>query len=89
MLKKGYKMPKLSLLLYVHNVQNILPQCLNSLLKQKEKDFEVLVFDNASSDGTFPILKMYQKRDKRIKVFNSVEEENASMIKNNLLQYYG
>lgn len=79
-------MKKFSLLLYVHNAQDFLPQCLNSLLKQTEKDFELLIFDNASTDGTLPCLKIYQKKDKRVKIFSCNEEENIATIKNSLLK---
>ncbi len=79
-------MKKFSLLLYVHNVQDFLPQCLNSILKQTEKDFELLIFDNASTDGAFQCLKTYQKKDTRIKIFHCDNEENSATARNTLLK---
>ncbi|MEE6208022.1 MAG: glycosyltransferase, partial [Alphaproteobacteria bacterium] len=66
-------MTKFSLILNVCNSRQDLPSLLNSLLKQTEKDFEVLVFDNASDDGSLAIMKLYADKDKRIKLKNYAE----------------
>jgi len=55
-------------------------RCLDSLLKQDFDDFEVVVSDNASDDGTRDILREYEARDDRVRV--SLNPENIGQIDN-------
>jgi GT2 family glycosyltransferase len=52
----------------VFNGEAFLAEALDSLLAQEMGDFELIVSDNASSDGTPDILEAYAARDKRIRV---------------------
>jgi glycosyltransferase involved in cell wall biosynthesis len=45
-------MPKISVILPTFNRVDYLPQALESILAQQEADFEIIVSDNASIDGT-------------------------------------
>ena len=45
-------MPKISIIISTWNSGKVLPQCLDSLVKQTFKDFEVIIVDNGSSDNT-------------------------------------
>lgn len=71
-------MPKLSIIISAYNHQKFIAKCLNSILEQTFRDFEVLIFDDVSSDGTWEIIKSYQ--DKRIKAFRA--EYNRGMVLN-------
>jgi GT2 family glycosyltransferase len=44
--------PRLSVILITMNRQHILKQCLESILRQKFMDYEIVIVDNASIDGT-------------------------------------
>jgi len=59
-------MPKLSIGIPVFNGQQFLPELLDSLLAQTFRDFEILICDNASSDGTQQIGWKYARQDSRI-----------------------
>ena len=50
----------------VYNGENFLAQCLDSLLSQTFTDFEIVISDNASSDGTRKICEQYAAKDPRV-----------------------
>jgi glycosyltransferase involved in cell wall biosynthesis len=76
----GERPPRLSFGLPVWNGEATLRRCLDSLLAQDFTDFEVVVSDNASTDGTSRILDEYAARDPRIRV--SRNQENIGQIEN-------
>ncbi|GGO97403.1 bifunctional glycosyltransferase/CDP-glycerol:glycerophosphate glycerophosphotransferase [Wenjunlia tyrosinilytica] len=59
-------MPRLSIVVPVHNVRGYLSSCLDSILTQSFTDFEVIGVDDASPDGCGRILDEYAARDPRI-----------------------
>lgn len=61
-------MPKLSIIVAVYNTENFLPQCIESILASEEKDFELLLIDNCSTDQSMPICRRYAEKDPRIRV---------------------
>lgn len=54
-------MPLISVCVIVYNLENYIETCLKSLLKQNFEDFELLVVDNGSSDGSIQICEKYKK----------------------------
>jgi glycosyltransferase involved in cell wall biosynthesis len=70
----------MSLGLPVHNGENFLEQSLDSLLAQTYSDFELIISDNASTDGTADICKAYAARDSRIKYVR--QEKNLGAAEN-------
>lgn len=59
--------PKVSIGLPVYNGERFLADALDSILGQTFEDFEVIVSDNASTDGTAEIAREYAARDRRIR----------------------
>lgn len=57
--------PKVSILIPAFNEENNLRACLNSVLEQEFADYEVLILDDCSSDGTGIIAKEYCQTDDR------------------------
>ena len=64
------KIPKLSILVPVYNVEEYLSLCLESIINQSFKDFECLLINDGSTDGSLEILKKYAKQDKRFKIID-------------------
>jgi len=64
-------MPKISVLLPVKNGEKYIAESLESILSQTFNDFEILIFDDASTDCTIKIIENFQ--DPRIKLF--IEKE--------------
>jgi glycosyltransferase involved in cell wall biosynthesis len=59
--------PTLSVGLPVFNGENYLAESIEALLGQTYEDFELIVSDNASTDGTEAICLRYEKRDSRVR----------------------
>ena len=57
------KNPKVSILCLTYNQKLFITQALDSFLMQKtDFDFEILIHDDASTDGTTKIIRQYQKK---------------------------
>jgi glycosyltransferase involved in cell wall biosynthesis len=78
--------PLVSIILPVCNASTHLPACLDSLLKQKHEQIEVIAVDDFSKDASVKILKQYQKLDKRIKVFTNVKRYGLAITLNRALK---
>ncbi len=63
--------PLISILMPVRNAENFLDECLESILNQTEKHWELLAVDDNSSDRSFEILQNYAAKDARIRVFKN------------------
>jgi len=69
----------ISVVIPVYNGEKTLKQCLDSVLNQTCKNYEVIVVDNNSTDRTKNIIKEFQKKDKRIKyVFEKTKIRGAA-----------
>lgn len=58
--------PRLTIGLPVYNGEEYLAESLDALLGQSYEDYELIITDNASTDGTAAICKRYQAADSRI-----------------------
>jgi|GEM_PF-389631 len=74
-------MPKISVIIPTYNVERYLSRCLNSVLSQTFKDFEIVVVNDGSSDKTGEICDEYASIDKRIRVVHK-ENEGVSAARN-------
>jgi glycosyltransferase involved in cell wall biosynthesis len=61
--------PRLTIGLAVYNGENYLAESVESLLGQTFEDFELIISDNASTDGSAAICREYAERDSRIRYF--------------------
>jgi len=59
--------PRLSIGLPVYNGEKYLAESLDALLGQTYENFELIISDNASADGTAGICRRYMKQDSRIR----------------------
>jgi glycosyltransferase involved in cell wall biosynthesis len=62
--------PRLTIGLPVYNGEEYLAESLEALLGQSFTDFELIISDNASTDGTGDICHRYAKQDSRIRYFS-------------------
>lgn len=54
--------PAFSVIVLTKDEEANLPDCVGRLLAQTWQDFEIVVVDSASSDGTVPLLRQYQEK---------------------------
>ena len=59
-------MPKLSIIIPVHNEEPSLRRCIDSILSQTYKDLEIVCIDDGSSDDSAGILQDYINREPRV-----------------------
>ena len=80
-------MPRVSVAMPVFNGQKYVAESIESVLAQTYTDFEFLICDDASTDGTWDILKKYESEDKRIKLFKNETNLNISRTLNKLISH--
>ena len=61
---------KISVVVPIFNVENYIGPCLDSILNQTFKEFEVICVNDGSTDSSLDILKEYAAKDNRIKIIN-------------------
>jgi glycosyltransferase involved in cell wall biosynthesis len=61
-------LPRISIGLAVRNARALVGHCIESILQQDFGDFEIVVCDNVSNDGTVELLETYARADRRIRV---------------------
>lgn len=66
----------ISVIVPIYNVEKYLRTCLNSLLEQTYENFEVLMINDGSTDGSAAICQEYAERDSRFVYF---EKENGGL----------
>lgn len=63
-------MCKLSVIIPIYNTSAALPRCIDSILCQGFSDFELLLVDDGSTDGSGALCDQYATKDSRIRVFH-------------------
>ena len=74
-------MSKISVIIPVYNVEAFLPQCIDSILSQTYKDFELILIDDGSKDQSLEICRQYAQKDSRVKVIHQ-ENSGVSVARN-------
>lgn len=59
-----------SVIVPIYKVEKYLPKCIDSILTQSYKNFELLLIDDGSPDSCGHICDEYQEKDSRIRVFH-------------------
>lgn len=68
--------PKISVIVPVYNTEKYVGRCIDSILRQTEENFELILSDDGSTDASGIICDRYKKMDKRIKV---IHKENTGV----------
>ncbi len=72
--------PLVSVLMTCYNREKFLPAAIESVLWQTFEDFELIIVDDCSTDGSVEIAREYARRDTRIRVV--VNETNRGQFAN-------
>lgn len=68
--------PKISVIVPVYGVERYLPQCVESILSQSERDLEVILVEDGSPDNCGPLCDAFARRDGRVRV---IHQKNAGL----------
>ena len=72
-LKNNSSYPKITSLTASYNSKKTIKAAIRSIQNQKMKDIEILIIDDASTDGSLDLIKELQKEDNRIKIIENKE----------------
>lgn len=72
--------PRVSVLLTSYNRERYIASSVESVLAQTLGDFELLITDNCSTDGTLDIIRSYERLDRRVRIV--VNERNLGQFGN-------
>ncbi|WP_419737140.1 glycosyltransferase family 2 protein [Pseudomonas sp. COR18] len=76
----GKEKPLISVVLPVYNGESFLVEAVDSILAQSVTDFELIVMDDGSSDGSLEILRKYEQKDPRVRVFTQKNQGLTSTL---------
>lgn len=79
-------MEQVSIIVPVYNALPYLTQCLDSILAQHFKDFQLILIDDGSTDGSGAVCEAYKQKDERICVIHQ-ENQGVSMARNEGLHW--
>lgn len=69
-------MDGISIIIPVYNVEKYIEKCIKSILKQTFSQFEIILIDDGSTDGSAEICDKWQRHDPRIRC---IHQENAGV----------
>ena len=72
--------PLVSILIANYNNEKFLSRSINSCLNQSYTNFEIIIFDDKSTDNSKSILQNYEKNDKIKIFFNDQEKKNVPAL---------
>lgn len=69
-------MPAISIIVPIYNMEHLMRRCIDSLLAQTFTDYELLLIDDGSKDGSWSICQEYARKDARIGIYH---KENGGL----------
>lgn len=87
-------MEKMTIIVPVYNTEKYLKECIESILNQTYKNFELILVDDGSADNSGKICDAYENQDNRIKVIHkqngglsSARNKGIDISKTNYLSF--
>ena len=74
-------MPLISIIIPVYICSKYINKCIDSIIKQKGVDYEIILIDDCSTDSSGSICDLYAKKHKNIMVYHK-ENEGVSVSRN-------
>ena len=78
---------QISVVMPVHNALPHLDEAIESILAQTRSDFEFVIYDDASTDGSSERLQYWAGRDSRIKLFRGERNLGPAASSNEVVRY--
>lgn len=73
--------PKISLILNSYNPSHYLQRAIESVLQQTYRDFELLIWDDGSSDDSLDIARSLAAQDERVRVIAAPHQGRGKALK--------
>src|SRR6185436_7809543 len=77
--------PQVSVVMPVHNALPFLDESIRSILAQTLADFEFVILDDASTDGSLEVLREWSRLDPRIQIHESKKQLGLSLSSNTVV----
>ena len=78
--------PIVSVIIACHNASAFIDECLESMVIQTYRNFEIIICDDASSDDSWDKLLKWEKIDKRIVLLRNEHNSGAGSARNRCLE---
>jgi glycosyltransferase involved in cell wall biosynthesis len=78
--------PTIALVTHVYNREQYLPATIDSILAQTHPQFELLIWDDGSTDCSLAIAQQYKTRDQRIQVIGAPHRGSVLALQNAIAQ---
>ncbi len=75
-------MAQISIVLITYNRRNLLPKMISAVKAQTYEDYEVILINNGSTDGTVELCEEYANEDSRVKLINIDKNNGAAPARN-------
>jgi len=75
-------LPLISVILPFYNAEKNLGEAVGSIIIQDYQNLEILLVDDASTDGSLQIAEKLGRKDSRIKIFRHIENQGAGPARN-------
>ena len=76
-----------SIITPTYNSEQYLKEAIDSIISQTYPNWEMLITDDCSTDGTWTLLKNYAKKEKRVKLFRLAQNMGSGVARNNSIKY--
>lgn len=78
---------KVSIITPTYNSHQFIEATIQSILNQTYTNWELLITDDCSTDGTWELLQKYQRQDERIKIFKLKRNSGPGIARNNSIKH--
>ncbi len=80
-----YNNNRVSVIIPVYNVSGFIGRAIESVLKQRYDDIEIVLVDDCSTDNSEEIIRQYQKSNSCIKYIRQAKNQGAAVARNTAL----
>lgn len=71
---------KVSVVISSYNGEKYIKECIDSILSQTYRNFEIIIVDDQSTDKTVDIVKGYMSNDARIRLYQNLEHNHSAAL---------
>ena len=79
--------PLVSIIMGAYNCADTIGKCIESIIAQTYENWEFIICDDCSKDGTLGVIQKYQKKDERIVILHNEKNSRLAASLNKCLKY--